>query len=321
MSASMLSVSDKVAALVGAVSITEGGLRAETAGEVFEGDNPSAVARKLGAALYQTLHTGRDKPLAVKLRRFRDPTFDAALDEAMGHRSTTVSARQVGGGGEHAIVEIDGLRVRVPAESIVGRSDDRTTVMLPCARPGLSPGFFLATSGKVPFDGSGPLLRLYGRLDDPDAAPSVWAALVGFLEDAAIGWQAKISSTRSLYPRNDAVVIYLPRSAWRAARPCAETLQGTGLLGEGSSPFTHPVTPSVGCAFEPNDRRPSRQGMSFGQHRTQVFAEALLTHATQPDEQEPVTDSIYAAFVDAGIDPRQPARNLSSPVVDVLSSS
>ncbi len=319
MSDTTLPLVGRIATLVDAVTVTEGGLKAETAGVVFESNSPSTLAHSLADALYQTLHTGRAKPSDSQPRTMRERDFDEALHEATGPRTTTVSGRHLADDEQDAIVDIRGLRVRVPGDSLAERSGDTVTVVLPCARPGLSPGFFLATSGKVPFRSSGPLLRLYGRLDDPSAAPSVWSGLVDFLEDAGIPWQAKILSSRSQYPRNDAVVVYLPRPAWRMARPCAEMLQGTGLLGQGISPFVSPLTDAVGCAFEPDDQRPSRRGQSFGQHRTRVFAEALIKHATLPPEDDsPVTDIIYGAFIDAGIDPSEPARNLSSPFADVL---
>lgn len=319
MSDATLPLVGRIAALVDEVTVTDGGLKAETAGVVYEGDSPSAVANRLAEALYETLHTGRTKPVDSHQRTLREWDFDQAFLEATGPRTTTVSGRHLADAEQGAIVDIRGLRVRVPADSLAERSGDTVTVVLPCARPGVSPGFFLATSGKVPFRSSGPLLRLYGRLDDPSAAPSLWGGLVDFLEDAGIPWQAKILSSRSQYPRNDAVVVYLPRPAWRVARPCAEMLQATGLLGQGTSPFASPLTDAVGCAFEPDDQRPSRRGQSFGQHRTRVFAEALIRHATLPPEDgSSVTDIIYGAFVDAGIDPSEPARNLSSPFVDVL---
>lgn len=315
-------IAQKVAALADKVTVLDGGLKAETAGEIYEADTPQALARRLGSVLYQTLHTGRDKPLDIKMRTWREPAFDAVLEAATGARTTTRTTRHLGSGGDgHTVVELDGLRLRVPDEAVTSQSGDSVGINLPTARPGLSPGFFLSSSDGSPMTGVGTVLRLYGRLDDPEAAPAVWRQLVEFLDEAGIPWQAKISSSHLLYPRNDGVVVYLPRPAWRAARAIAEKLQDTGLLGEGTSPFTHAITPSVGCAFEPDDQRPTRREMSFGQHRTRAFAEALVKHASLPhSEQEPVNEIIAATFIDAGIDPMEPARNLSSPVVDVLRS-
>ncbi|MFJ4188912.1 T3SS effector HopA1 family protein [Kitasatospora sp. NPDC089509] len=314
-----LELAGAVAALTDLVTVAPGALEAETAGETYQAQNPQELAHVLGGVLYQTLHTGRAKPLESAQRTWRDPAFDALLDEATGARRTPldVQAAPVAAGGVHALV--DGLRVHVPDEHVLGREDGTARIQLPSARPGLSPGFFYVTSGRGRGPGGGATLRLYARLDTPDAAPGVWGALVAFLEDSGVPWRAKISSSRVLYPRNDAVVVYLPRPGWRIARACADLLQGTGLLGGGTSPFTQPITESVGCAFEPDDQRPARREQSFGQHRTQVFADALIRHALLPDgEQEPVEQVVAAAFIDANIDPAVPARNLSSPVADVL---
>jgi len=314
-----LELNPRIAALIDQVTVVPGGLKAETAGEIYEADTPQGLVQPLAGALYQTLHTGRDKPLEAKLRTWREAEFDAALDEATGPRTSRVTGRLVSSGEGHAVVAVDGVRVRVPEEALVARNGDRADVLVPSARPGLSPGFFLATSSVSQGPAGGATLRLYAHLDSPDAAPEVWSTLVAFLEDAGVPWRAKISSSRLLYPRNDAAVVYLPRPSWRVARDCAQALQATGLLAPGTSPFTHPVTASVSCAFEPDDRRLSRRDMSFGQHRTHVFAEALVKHAALPHaEQEPVREVIASAFIDAGIDPSEPARNLSSPVVDVL---
>ncbi|MFJ6509244.1 T3SS effector HopA1 family protein [Streptomyces sp. NPDC091879] len=314
-----LGLADKVAVLTEQVTVTSGGLKAETAGEVYEADNPQALARRLGGALYDTLHSGREKPLDIKPRSLRNAALDAALDEATGGRTTLAVGQFVAEDGDHSIVLLDGLRVRVPAAAVAERSGERATVVMPCARPGLSSGFFLANSSVPAPPRRGPLLRLYAHLDDPQAAPPVWAQLVDFLEDAGLPWQAKIASSPAVYPRNDALVVYLPRPSWRVARGCAQLLESTGLLAAGTSPFTRAITASVSCAFEPDDPRRARQELSFGQHRAQVFAEALVRHASAPlDEDESLFDTIATAFIDAGIDPGEPARNLSSPVADVL---
>jgi hypothetical protein len=314
-----LELCDRVSALIDDVTVTPDGLTAETAGETYEADSPHALALRLGPVLYQTMHAGFAKPFDAAVRSWRDRPFDALLSAATGPRTTSVSGRPIRAEEGHTIVELDGVRVRVPNDAIAQRSDDAARVLVPSARPGLSPGFFLTTASIGHALGGGPTLRLYARLDDPDAAPALWREVGAFLEAAAVPYRAKISSSRLLYPRNDALVIYLPRPAWRIARSCGEMLQATGLLGEGTSPFTHAITSSVGCAFEPDDTRVSKKDMSFGQHRTQVFAEALVKYATLPGgAHEPVDEVVAAAFLDAGIDPSEPARNLASPAVNVL---
>ncbi|MET9833422.1 T3SS effector HopA1 family protein [Streptomyces sp. NPDC006385] len=317
-----LRVAAQIVAVAESVTVSADGLKAEVAGEVIEADNPTSLAQQIGDTLYEIVHAGRDKRTDSIQRSLRDPAFESVLLDATSNRTTTAPARYLTGDEETAIVVLDGLRVRVPTSSIAERSGEMATVTLPCARPGVSVGFFLATSGKVPYRSAGHVLRLYGRLDSADVAAPVWRQLVDFLEDAGVPWQAKISSSKSGYPRNDAVVVYLPRPSWRVARACAAMLEATGLTGEGTSAFAHPITRSVSCAFEPDDQRANYRGMSFGQHRATVLGEALVRHATLPEEESvPVADRVYQAFIDAGIDPSQPARNLSSPVVDVLSPS
>ncbi|MBP0452197.1 hypothetical protein J5Y04_22020 [Kitasatospora sp. RG8] len=314
-----LGLADKIAALAEQVTVLDGGLKAETAGEVYEAGSPQALARTLGSVLYDTLHSGRAKPLGMKPRSLRDAALDAALDAATGPRTTAAVGAFVAEADGHTVVRLDGVRVRVPDEAVAGRSGDEVTVVMPCARPGLSAGFFLADSSLPQPATRGPLLRLYAHLDTPDVAPAVWGRLVEFLEEAGVPWRAKIASSPTVYPRNDALVVYLPRPSWRVAGPCAEMLQATGLLADGTSPFTRAITASVGCAFEPDDPGTGRRDLSFGQHRAQVLAEALVRHAAAlTDEHEVLADTIATAFMDAGIDPAEPARNLSSPLVNVL---
>lgn len=312
-----LNLAPRVAGLLERVEVSEGGHRAETAGEVYESGSPQALVSQLASVLYQTLHTGRSAPLESTPRTWRDADFDARLHQVLEGRTVTRSASVLRAEEERSVVQLDGVRVSVPAASLTVTTGGDAEVVLPAARPGLSPGFFFASSQATA--GSGATLRLYAHLDDPDAAPQVWRAAVDFLDGARTPWRAKISSSPLLYPRTDALVVYLPRPGWKKAQACAEHLQATGLLAPGTSPFTRPLTPSVGVAFEPDDQRPFRRGMSFGQHRTHVLAEALVRHAALPSGvPQSREECLTAAFINAGIDPAEPARNLSSPLVDFL---
>ncbi|MFJ4842524.1 T3SS effector HopA1 family protein [Streptomyces sp. NPDC088746] len=312
-----LNLSSRVAGLLDQVRVSDGGHRAETGGESYETGSPQALVQKLASVMYQTLHTGRASAMESTPRTWRDAAFDERLRLTLEGRTVTRGATVLQAGEDHSVVVLDGVRVAVPPESLRETPAGGAEVVLPAARPGLSPGFFFA--GSQATAGSGATLRLYAHVADPDAAPQVWRAVVDFLDGARTPWRAKISSSLLLYPRTDALVVYLPRPGWKQARACAEHLQATGLLAPGTSPFVRPLTESVGCAFEPDDQRPSRRGMSFGQHRTHVMAEALVRHATlPPGATESREECLTAAFIDAGIDPAEPARNLSSPLVDIL---
>lgn len=311
-------VSPRVLAVIDGVTVFPGGLSATAAGETYDEDNSANLARTLGGILYQTAHNGRDKPLELAVRSFRDPAFEKGLLARTPATTRPVDARVAGHDAGTGIVDLDGVLVRsaIPAEqAAVGES---VRIDLPCARPGLSPGFLYlygAHGGQM----QGPMLRLYAHVADPLVSPDVWAATVEFLQSLDVGWHAKVLSNQVLYPRNDAVVIYLQRDGWRHARRIAETLQDTGMLGAGQSPFTRQITDGVSCAFEPSDKRGAHKGLSFGQHRANILAQALVTHASLPDpDKRPVAESVYSSFLDADIDPAEPARNMSSPMTDVL---
>ncbi|MFI5782549.1 T3SS effector HopA1 family protein [Nocardia sp. NPDC051570] len=310
-----MTVADKIVAMSAAVEVDPGGLRAQVAGETYEEANPSAVARQVGNALYQTAHHGREQLVDKRMRTLRDPRFEARLREAAGERRTTLRATVVERREGRIIVDTGTLRLNVPDSSVRALTDEQVDVEVDAVRPALSPGFVFAGHGhRKP----GPLLRLYARIDDPDAAAPVWKTLLEFLDRTGAVWEAKILSNRALYPRNDALVVYLGRDGWRHARDCATAMQSTGLLGQGTSPFARAITESVCCAFEPDDRTITRQGLSFGQHRAHVLAQAVIRHAVDQVPEMTLAATIHAAFLDAGIDPNEPARNLSSPVVDVL---
>ncbi|HEX2904302.1 MAG TPA: T3SS effector HopA1 family protein [Jatrophihabitans sp.] len=309
-------VSPRLLELASRVTVQPGGLSAVTAGETYEDDNASSVTRLLGSVLYQTMHNGRDKPLDFAMRSFREVGFERRLLERTPELTREISAPLLEPVGGTSAVALDGLRVRLPEGASIDATAARFPV--PCVRPGLSPGFLYMTAPQTLGLG-GTTLRVYAHLDEPDRAPELWATAIETLQQLGIHWHAKILSNRALYPRNDALVIYLQRDGWPHARRLAESLQATGVLAPGVSPFTRAITSSVGCAFEPTDQRGPHRGASFGQHRANVLAQALVSHATLPDpDTTPVAESIYAAFLDADIDPVEPARNLSSPAIDVL---
>ncbi|MGQ4515049.1 T3SS effector HopA1 family protein [Streptomyces sp. DW26H14] len=312
-------LASRVTELVHEVSVTssdDGQVSVDWRGEHLTG-SPRKAATELGALLYKTAHARLDRHDDLAPRTFSDPEFDRLFHDAAGERTTLREVTVEREEGEHTVVVLDGVRVAVPRES-VSREGDTTCVRMSWARPALSPGFFFLTSCATPMPRrTGGTLRLYAHVADPGLAPALLARTAGFLEQRGLPWQAKASSNRHLYPRTDAVVVYLPRVSWNAARDLAQSLESGGDLAKGTSAFTQPLTGSVGAAFEPVDKRPGREGLSFGQHRTGVLAEALVTHATATDGQT-LVGRVVAMFNDASIDPLNPARNLSSPITAVI---
>jgi hypothetical protein len=279
--------------------------------------SPQEATAHLGSRIYKYAHTRMTADQELTPRTLHDPEFDAGFRLAAGERTVAADVQLLEERGDEVIVLLDKIRVRAPAEAIE-QVGGRTVLQVDWARPLLSPGFFFLTSSTTPMTRQGgALLRLYAHLADPAAGPELLALAAARLEAARVPWQAKAGSNLDMYPRTDALVVYLPRASWAAARPLAEELSGTGACVPGGSVFTHALTDSVSAAFEPADVRPGREGLSFGQHRAQILAEALVSHVVAEDEQS-LEGRIAAAFQSASIDPLNPARNLSSPVNPVV---
>jgi hypothetical protein len=308
----------RIASALSGISVEPGGLTATVGTESLEADSAPALARRLAAELYQTMHVGRSESPSSRPRTYRDRDLDRLFADAMPHTRTRTPAviHEHRPEQDQAIAELGGLRVRIPSSALTSTPPQalpgQATVSLPAARPGLSPGFFLA-DGSRGMERAGDALRLYVHLTHPEAAPAVWGRTLSILEEARLPYRAKISSSPHLYPRRDALVVYLGPRARPAVPLLAAELKGLAGVGPSTSPFTAEVAPGVAVAWEPSDRRPGRKGKSFGEHRTAILAEALVLHATLPPEDRPTTEeTIAGAFLDASVDPLDPSRNLDS---------
>ena len=321
----MITTSDALAPFlslaVDGIKVADDGLSATVGGEDITADSPHQLAQRLGPILYQTVHVGRDKPESSRPRTLRDPQFDQLLADAMPHRTTLASAVINERVDESTLLAtVDGLRVFLPAGNLTGPLPDplpaSAPVRLPAARPALSTGFFL-TDGSAGTASGSYLLRLYIHVTSPDAAPSVWNAALSVLEEHQLPYRAKITSSPRMFPRRDALVVYLGPPAWRVVPAVAARVSAMEGLGADTSPFTHNVAPGVAAAWEPQDSRPGMRALSFGEHRSGALAEALVKHAVGLDG--PSLSATYEeSFMDAGIDPANCARNVASPALAAI---
>ncbi len=318
---------------VGGISVAEDGMSATVDGHELDADDPRALESLLAGALYETWHAGRREGSESLPRQLRDAEFERALGEAVPHEHTSVGvlvhaapARSDAGVTE-AVVQRDGVRIRIARESVegaaLGETDggasgpvvdwvpgDRITLRVPAARPALSPGFFLV-DGSTPGSGSGgATVRLYVHLTDSQSAVSVWGRVLSHLEERKVPYRAKVLSSRLLYPRRDALVVYLDEEDRAAVAGLAEAVAGSPGVGEETSVFTHRLGPGVALAWEPEDRRQPMQGLSFGQHRASAVAKAVLDSRKSGN---PVERELLSRFAEANIDPADPARNSTSP--------
>lgn len=182
---------------------------------------------------------------------------------------------------------------------------------IPSVESRLSLGFMFYTSSA----GAGHtsrLLRLYRHLGDPDEAVDVWSSFIGWVEDRRLPLRVKIVSRRSGFPRNDAMVVYLPSETLHAVGDIADHLR-SDRPNAPASLFCHQITNGVSVAWEPVDTAAPRGGTSFGEHRSNTIARAVVAEAAEPnpDYRRAIRRGLITANIDAGA----VYRNLDSPVL------
>ncbi|MFD7825885.1 T3SS effector HopA1 family protein [Kitasatospora sp. NPDC059803] len=338
----MTHVSEQLAAALTGIDLTEYPQAVTVDGHRISADSPRGLRFALGTALYEQWHAGLDRSrldrsrTGTRLPR-RDVEFERQLISATPHADTLAPARLraavpteaeagaepgtgtgTGGAATEFTVELGGVTVRVPAAAVRSDgprpADTSVTVELPAVRPALSPGFLLVDG---PHGGphEGELVRrLYLHVEDPTAAPALWAALLRESAARSLRYRAKVLSRPWSYPRRDAVVLYLPRSHAGELTALAAALRDLPGLGAQTSVFAHPLGPGIATADEPGDTRAGWRGRSFGQHRAAAVAEGVLRHAAAPDGPAGSGGPALAASVarslrDAATDPTDPSRN------------
>jgi hypothetical protein len=282
--------------------------------------SPDELRRLLSAALYDRLHAGRGEGRPDAPQDLTDTDFEARLRTAVPHGHTRVAASVGATDGDTVVVTLDGVRVRLPASGAEALAVGQHVLQVDCLRPRLSPGFLLVDgSGGYGLDG-GPVLRVYVNIATAEAAPEVFGVTLRALERLAVPYRAKITSVRAGLPRRDGAVVYLGRRSWHAATVVAAAVQHVEGRGEAVSPYTERLGPGVSAAWEPTDGRLGYRGLSFGEHRSLVISTALLEHAKNPATSPEI--AVANEFGVAGIDPRAPFRDVTSPdLTDILQAA
>ncbi|ROV70439.1 hypothetical protein D3105_00915 [Streptomyces globisporus] len=304
------------------VRVEADGLTAAVGARTVTASSPPALTGHLATALYQIVHVGRPETESgtgtgtgtgrVSAPQSRD--LEERLAQAVPHRYTThdvpVLAAREGG----PIVELSGVRVRLDSDRLVRISADarRADVRVSASRPMLSPGFFLA-DGSLPLPPESQVLRVYLHVETPDAAVETWGRVLHCLEENAVAYRAKAASSSSALPRRDGVVVYLNGLNHAVLASLVEAVKGIVSPGSVPSPFTQPLAAGVAVAWEPDDARPGMRHTSLGEHRCRALASGLVGHAIHPDGRTRA-ERVRDAFLEGGIDPSAPHRNVSSPI-------
>lgn len=242
----LLTRPDLLRALAG-VSVSPDRCSATVAGAALTAESPRQLTAELGAALYGFLHSGQGAVPPSFVQRRRDLPFEEELRAGLPHR----------------------------------RRGDLLRLQLPAGRPALSPGFFLVEGSRQPSRRS-ELLRVYVHLDAAEHAPAVWAAVLSHLEDRALPYQAKVLSDRALYPRRDALVVYLPRESWSGLAPLAAALADSAGIGPATCLLAHPGR--AGCRDRRRAVGPTPPGHvpELGLHRLLLVVTGSATASEVP---------------------------------------
>lgn len=318
-----------VTAILDRISVSPDGTRALIDGRpVRDRSHPTGTAprttaesalelrKQLAGAAYEVLHAGRPADAPDPPYHARDLAFEDRLRRAVPHPVRTARLPVVTSDPTTMVVLRDGVRVRLPRPAPVapdepprGPVGEVVDVEVPSHRAQLSPGFFVVDGTRTP-DPTGPLLRVYVHLTRAEGAAAIWADTLSLLQDREVRYRAKVLSSPALYPRHDALVVYLDHRDRRHVAALAERVAGRWGVGTASPAFARSVGQGVGIAWEPADPRPEYAGLSFGQHRAHVLVDALFEAR---DGDRPLADVIAERFAVANIDPLLPSRNADSP--------
>lgn len=298
-----------VAALFDRVSASPGRASATVDGHLVEAEDAAELRRELATWIYQILHAGQPPNQPDLPFHSRDRHFESRLVEALTHQWSTVRLPLLALADETAVVLREGVRVRILRERILGPSEPEpgstVAVRIPAHRALLSPGF-LFVDGTRTSASAASILRMYAHVRDAEAAVDVWRRILPCLEDSGAPYRIKVLSTPVLYPRRDALVVYLDGAAAAVVPQVIGRLRGMPELGEETPAFAEQLAPGLSIAWEPADPRREYRGLSFGQHRAHVLTDVLFEAMDSGDLLE---DVVHRRFAEANIDPTNASRN------------
>lgn len=263
------------------------------------------LLRDLGTFIYTHFHVGHHHGEGLDIGANRDVAYEEALCERYAGWSMRRTVPVVATRRDDVIVKYLGLRVRAPY-SLVDVAGSIADLTVPLISPALSPGFALAR-GPVDLSESDATLRVYLGAHDRDQATGIFHQVLQTLGSRR-RWHAKVTSQENLYPRSDAVTVYLHVSELAALEDVAKAAPRTARPAPRSR-FALPLGQGVSCAWNPDGR-----GVSFGQHRARVVAQILMAQAEGSWDPKTMDETCRIK----GIDPYNIWRNPSSPHSDFL---
>lgn len=304
-----------LASLEHRVSVDAHRLTAGIGSTTLRATSLTELRSQVAGAIYTHLHVGHPGIETVPGTGHQD--LAAALIDAIPHRTVIQSASASASAGTqagtsvqgvpHQVVELSGVKVLFPEETLVRNPlDEIVGVRVPSWRSRATPGFLLALGahGSVNHADAS---RLYISCVTASEALEVWPKVLGALAASGLSHQVKTLSSSLAFPRSDAMVIYVSAIDSDAAASLVRTaLTSLSAHDTPVSVFTHHVGDRLALAMEPRDPRPAYRGLSFGQHRSRVLADALLRASVEKTDLEPAW---FEEAQTACINPHQPGYN------------
>ena len=287
------------------------GMSAQVAGATVTAPGRREFSRELASHFYVAYHAGTSTDGQEYIPSLQqDSEFEARLVEATAFTSRRAVLAVSGDipAVPGVVVALQGLQVHFPADRILARRGPHVEARVPSLEPRLSIGFMFYTTRC----GGGSLsrpLRLYRRITTADEAVEVWRRLIDWAEAQHLPLRAKILSRATAFPRNDALVVYLPSEAWRRTAEVVDLLS-TGAPGTVTSAFARQLGGDVAMAWEPHDPSGLHGRISFGEHRSALLARGIV--AAEGDADRAV-ELVRLELLDANVDPSKVHRNLDSP--------
>ena len=290
------------------IDVDPAALTAQIGDTLLKAGSLTELRTQLSATIYTHFHIRNPDINSVPVTDHQD--LAAALVGGIPHRSVLQSAaalspaRATVQGHDHEIVDVGGVKVLFPPQDVHYDSGGNVTaVRVPSWRSRTTPGFLLAL-GDGHRTGTGATSRLYITCDSAAEALAIWPAVIGALSASGLNYQVKALSSSFAYPRSDAIVAYVPEdSILHLVATLVPIVEELPPPKTPASIFTRRFSSRLSAAEEPSDHRPSHRGLSFGQHRSRVLADALLRSATEGVD---LHDSWKLEAIAAGIELQQP---------------
>ena len=299
--------------LLAQTTIAADGCSARFLGTDLSVENPAQLTSMLAAQLYERCHAGITHWVPGSVPALsEDAFFEGRLASVVPHftRTTEFNVLEDLPAQKGLVVDYSGIRTFFSTSQVLQRRRNRVRVNVACVAARLSPGFMFYTSRYGAGTSSRPL-RIYRWISNGDEGVEVWKLFLSWVDEQRIPLRAKILSRENTYPRNDALVVYLPAEAWHRV-PDLAALLASDHPSPGRSLFTHQLAPGVSMAWEPQDLAQRRTQLSFGEHRSQAIAKGMIAAR---DDRRQMSHSIWNELSAANIDPAAVHRNQDSPPI------